>query len=269
MPSANVAVVAPPELFRPDAPVDHWIPLRTNRNGPIVKTAARHAPYDRVLFLDTDTFVAGDLTEVFNVLDAFDLALAHEPTRGWDYDTPAAKAFCELNTGLIAFRKNDKIDTFFSLWEKTYDAMRLEQNLKNDQPAFRTALWKSHALRHATLPSEYHLICGKGASIAWEAKLLHGRGNLPAIASIVNGEYGPRVFVPGWGLIFGYRGRRFWIKTFLSLGVNFLRMLINPGVLSPKQPPVNWLAADIDEIMKKEAQARTRDTACNNVADDN
>jgi hypothetical protein len=118
MPNVSVSVVAPRELFRPGAPVDHWIRLPSVRNGPIVKTAARLAPYDRVLFLDTDTYVAGDFTDVFNILDAFDLAVAHEPTRGWDYETPAAKAFCELNTGVIAFRKNEEVHAFFSLWEK-------------------------------------------------------------------------------------------------------------------------------------------------------
>jgi hypothetical protein len=95
--------------------------------------------------------------------------------------------------------------------------MHLEQGLRNDQPAFRTALWLSNKIRHATLPTEYHFICGKGAAIAWEAKLLHDRGNLSEISSIVNSSFGPRVFVRGWGLIFGYRGRRLWIKKFLSL----------------------------------------------------
>jgi len=244
MPHVKIAVIAPRELFRSEAPVDHWVSLPPGRSGPIVKTAARLAPYDRVLFLDSDTYVAGDVSDVFDILDAFDLAVAHEPTRGWDYNTAAAKAFCELNTGVIAFRKNKRTEAFFALWEKTFDAMWSEQGLRNDQPAFRTALWMSSEIRHATLPSEYNFICGKGNAVAWEVKLLHDRGDLPATASVINSGVGPRVFVPGWGLIFGYRGRRLWLKNYFCLTGNFLRVFLNPACLLPKRSPVNWLMLD-------------------------
>jgi hypothetical protein len=246
MPDINVAVIAPRELFRFGAPVNHWVPLPPGRSGPIVKTAARLAPYDRVLFLDTDTYVAGDISDLFSILDAFDLALAHEPTRGWDYETVAPKSFCELNTGVIAFKKSTRIEAFFDKWELKYDEMRSEQRLKNDQPAFRTALWMSTEIRHATLPSEYHFICGsgKGMAIAWEARLLHGRGDLSTFASVVNSQLGPRVFVPGWGVICGYRGRRLWIRSYLHLTSNFLRGLLNPRRLKTENSPVDWLKMD-------------------------
>jgi hypothetical protein len=242
MPDVKVAVIAPPDLFREGAPVDHWISLPPGRSGPIVKTAAYLAPYDYVLFLDSDTYFAGDVSDVFDVLEAFDLAATHEPTRGWDYNTTAAKGFCELNTGVIAFRKNERTEAFFALWEKIFDSMWSEQGLRNDQPAFRTALWMSSEIRHATLPSEYNFICGKGNAIAWEAKVLHDRGDLAATASIINSGSGPRVFVPGWGVIFGYRGRWLWVKNYLWLSGNFLRVFLNPACLRPKKTPVNWLA---------------------------
>jgi hypothetical protein len=240
MPDISVAVIAPPDLFRSGVMVDHWVPLPAGRTGPIVKTAARLAPYDQVLFLDTDTYIAGDISDVFSVLDAFDLALGHEPTRGWDYETDAAKAFCELNTGVIAFRKDEKVEAFFNRWELMYEKM------KKEQPSFRTALWMSAEIRHATLPSEYHFICAKGMAVAWEAKLLHDRGDLSSFASIINSDTGPRVFVPGWGLIHSYRGRRLWIRNYLRLTANFLRVLANPRSLCPKKSPVDWLKAEGD-----------------------
>src|SRR5262249_23107706 len=142
------------------------------------------------------------------------------------------------------FRKNQRTEAFFALWEKIFDSMLSEQGLRNDQPAFRTALWMSSEIRHATLPSEYHFICGKGNAIAWEAKVLHDRADLAAAASLVNSGVGPRVFVPGWGLIFGYRGRWLWIKNYLWLSGNFLRVFLNPGCLRSKRTPVNWLQSD-------------------------
>jgi hypothetical protein len=82
-----VAVVTTRELFRSEALVTDWIELPGGRSGPIIKTAARLAPYDRVIFLDTDTYVSGDLLDLFNILDAFDLVVAPDVTRGYDYET--------------------------------------------------------------------------------------------------------------------------------------------------------------------------------------
>src|SRR5688572_13104221 len=38
-------------------------------------------PFERTLYLDTDTRVICDLTDVFNLLDQFDIALAHAHKR--------------------------------------------------------------------------------------------------------------------------------------------------------------------------------------------
>src|SRR5437868_8197397 len=102
-----VTIVAPRELFRVEAAVTDWIELPKSRNGPIVKTASLLAPYERVIFVDTDTYVASDLAGLFDVLDVFDLAVAHDVTRGNDYGTQIVpRSFCEYNTGVIAFRNN-------------------------------------------------------------------------------------------------------------------------------------------------------------------
>ena len=39
------------------------------------------SPFDRTLMLDVDTYVVGEISEVFGILDAFDVAAAHAPQR--------------------------------------------------------------------------------------------------------------------------------------------------------------------------------------------
>ncbi len=40
-----------------------------------------HAPYERTLFLDTDTIIDYDISDMFDILDNFDIALAHDLAR--------------------------------------------------------------------------------------------------------------------------------------------------------------------------------------------
>ena len=107
MPDAGSAFVTKRELFRSHSAVIDWIELRQDRIGPIVKTDARLAPYDRVIFLDTDTFITGDLIGLFTLLDRFDFAFAPEPNGRPDHGTDAGvpQAFPEPNSGVFAFRK--------------------------------------------------------------------------------------------------------------------------------------------------------------------
>ena len=240
MPNARVAFIAPRELFRPDAPIDAWIELPIAAGGPIVKSAAYLAPFERVVFLDTDTFITDDLSSLFNILDVFDFALAHEPTRGWDYPSDVPPSFCELNTGVIAFRNNPKTRAFFDRWRRCYESILSQHGLKNDQPAFRSTLWSSPEIRHATLPNEYNMVCHKGAAIAWKALVLHGRGDIPAIAADINRKLGIRVILPGIGAFSGFRGRRFWIADYLRLSLGFLRVLFRPSLTQPGKSPVIW-----------------------------
>src|SRR5438105_2132920 len=78
IPDAQVALVCPTSLFRRDSIFDYHIALDENYSGPIVKTQAIKAPFDRVMLIDTDTLIAADLTDVFRVLEHFDIAAGHE-----------------------------------------------------------------------------------------------------------------------------------------------------------------------------------------------
>ena len=145
-----------------------------DRFGPFTQT-----PYQRTLFLDTDTLLLGSVHEVFEVLDRFDFACAHGPVRGTDSpellaDCPTA--FAEPNAGVIAYNRNAATLALFQRWAERYERQLIEfSHRKNDQPALRRVLWESN-VRFATLPPEYNLRTPFPVfSGRMPVKILHGR----------------------------------------------------------------------------------------------
>jgi hypothetical protein len=242
MPDARVALICPAELFTRNGVFDHYVVLEKGHSGPIIKAQAIAAPFDRVMLVDTDTLIARDLSDSFRILDHFDLAAAHEPTRGWDYPCDAPPAFCELNTGVLLFANNAQIRSLFGHWIEKYYEFRQAYGLLNDQPAFRATIWAADHIRIATLPSEFHCIVGKPVSIAWEARLLHGRGDLVSIEHEINARLGYRAFIPGWGQLMGFSGRKNLIRQYCRLTINFLKILLLPKwrADSSAAAPVQW-----------------------------
>jgi len=208
--------------------------------NPADKTLAILAPYGRAVFLDTDTLVTGDLDALFTILDRFDLAALPETRRGWNYALDGvSRAFAEFNTGVIAFRRTAAVERFFDAWKAEYAELRRTAHLTSDQPAFRSALWRS-ALQIAPIPSEYHFLTASPNYIMWDAKLMHGRGDLVGVASDVNRVLGPRAYVPNVGVVPGYHGRRGWLRETLRVAWRMARVLVK----QPRDPsslaPVKW-----------------------------
>lgn len=112
-------------------------------------------PYDRTIYLDTDTKVVTDLSDVFKVLDRFDIALAHAPervTRLRNYQMVIPDSFPQFNAGVMVYKKTEKVLKVLTDWKNTFH----EAKFRSDQITLREALWKSD-LRIATLPPEYNL----------------------------------------------------------------------------------------------------------------
>jgi hypothetical protein len=160
-----------------------------------------------VLFLDTDTRVCGAVTEIFEVLGAFDVAAAHAPIR-LDHRQPASlagrvpSAFPELNTGVIAFRRTAAVARFLERWRTLHlDSASHGDRALGDQAAFRVALYESD-LRVSVLPPEYNCRFTFPTYVHGPVRILHGRDpDLERIERELNGSVGPRVFVPGVGVL--------------------------------------------------------------------
>jgi hypothetical protein len=140
------------------------------------------SPFEKTLFLDTDTRLIAPIHDLITLLETFDIAHAHAPMRNTSsapFDLEGVPdAFTEPNSGVILYKKNEKTVELFRNWSSYYKS-QLDQKKKPipDQPALRLALYKSDA-RIYVLPPEYNLrtifpyFVGANAQV----KILHGRG---------------------------------------------------------------------------------------------
>lgn len=153
-----------------------------------------NTPYERTVYLDADTFVAGDITPMFSLLDKFDLAAAFSSQKLSKSSATVPDIFPEFNSGIFAY-KIDKVLVLFSNWLKLY-----KQKMKNpdsfdfkDEPPFREALYSSD-VRFAVLPTEWNYYIHFPHVVKGYVKILHGQGDLEAIEKQVNVNDDIRVF---------------------------------------------------------------------------
>jgi hypothetical protein len=159
-------------------------------------------PFERALFLDSDTIVCRPCAELFDLLDFCDFAAAAEPARHPDsYKAPGIPpCFAEINTGVMLYRNSEAVAQLLRDWLAL--AIAGQQKTPpdaHDQPAFREALAKSN-VRFYTLPPEYNLRADFPAFLpAWaELKILHARkGDLAAMRELIDSSSKIRVFLPG------------------------------------------------------------------------
>ena len=149
--------------------------------------AALALPVDNFVFFDSDVYAIKPFTDIFTILDHYDLASAHAPARqttNMPFQMP--DAFCEFNTGVLAFRNTDLIAVLFRHWRDVL-IQHAAVTGDNDQAPLRMALWDMPAIKVWVLPPEYNCRFGFGGFAAGEVKLLHGRSDtLGAIASHIN-----------------------------------------------------------------------------------
>jgi hypothetical protein len=135
------------------------------------------APFEHTLYLDSDTMVVDDISEMFGLLDRFDIAVAHAHKRNfhltaefWRRNIPPS--FPQFNSGVVLYKNSPQVSSFLRNWRDSFHAA----GIKKDQVTLRELLWLSD-LRIATLPPEYNIRYQKYIRI-WNAaearpKILH------------------------------------------------------------------------------------------------
>ncbi len=192
-----------------DPGIDLVLPARRQGEDPFLLKirGMRAVEEERFVFLDTDTWVIADVSELDRLLGDFDIAAAHAPVRLQSNLWPETKPFLadvpecfpEYNTGVIAVRRSAALDAMLARWEELYAAQLRNPAVPRtqDQASFRRALYESR-LRLATLPTEYNCRFPYPASICGTVKILHGHGSpamLDRIAARVNRQRGFRVIL--------------------------------------------------------------------------
>jgi len=160
--------------------------------------AMTRSPFAQTIYLDTDTFVAAEITELFELLERFDIAAAHAPAYlGFDPEIP--RAFYELNTGVIAYRERPAVKQLLADWRQTYLAWVKEPpfelaHIGDEQPVLRRCLWRSQLSVYVIGP-EYNYRTTQPGRLVGPVRIIHGRpGDYPALVAHLNQRPGPRTF---------------------------------------------------------------------------
>jgi hypothetical protein len=190
-------------------------------------------PYDRFVFLDTDTHVAGDLGELFELLRGHDV-IGHQLFEGHDYRmAEAPDVFPEFNTGVLGFRRGPAVERLFVRWRELYTEYRARNTgghydyaNVSDQKSFRVALYQS-GVRTAVLGPEFNFIVQHVQFACAAVKILHGRpfSELERIERVVNARLGQRAWVPILDLcVRQHQTAGGWARIAFRAGLQTLRM---------------------------------------------
>jgi hypothetical protein len=208
------------QVVRIDEPVEAWGDSILSQN---------HFPYDKNLYLDADTYVCGDISDLFDILDTFDLATKHDASRGrynaeiWEeLDVAIPPSFPEHNCGVVVYNDCNSIRTLFEDWTNTYHGYEYDRN----QPAFRMSLYESD-VKFSTIPSEYNFRVDRVGYACGEVKILHKcssnatKTELSDIANRINHVTGKRVITwddyPCRVVPQSHRGHKYLLKSYKDL----------------------------------------------------
>ena len=160
--------------------------------------------FDQAIFIDSDTWFAAGIEDVFDTLTHFDIAMSLAPIHLAPVAESAGiynqleptipEALGEWNGGLIAARVDETFRRFVKQWSEQFS--RCEAlGFERDQASLRTTLVASR-LRIATLPPNYNFRVNLRQTVVRSVKLFHGHGDLPRIAAAVNRLGGLRHYTP-------------------------------------------------------------------------
>ncbi len=181
---------------------DPVIRVGNARMGIADKLEMQRAPFERVLFLDTDTLVLGPLDEVFDLLGHFDLVY-HQPTSGYHYRLPGVPpVFSEPNTGVIGWRRGPGAEAFFANWRERFLEYEGEMGREWDQRSFRHAVLLTPGVRPGPLTAEFNFMPYKPKVANRAVVVMHGRPfeEIERVGRLMNERAGPRAYVPKIGV---------------------------------------------------------------------
>ena len=134
-----------------------------------------NSPYEKTVFLDCDTFVCSDISELFNILEIADFATTQETSKhtGQLKSIRYKNILPEFNTGVMVFKKSDHVTKLFDDWLNVC----VSQNIKFDMPGFREAVIENFGeLHYSILPEEYNAHGFQSMIILYDdIKIIHGR----------------------------------------------------------------------------------------------
>lgn len=191
-------------LLRVETPVrdrQDWLRIRLENLD--------RTPFERTLYLDTDTWVVEmeAVGDFFDLLDRFDLvtpkafgrrlAVYREEDSSVLPTVEAPDAFPTHHAGIFAFVGTDAFRSLLDVWRSSFERHVEEwPELQNDQPALREAIFQTD-IAIGTVAPEYCFRLGFPQYLMGPVKIIHGRAaNVSEVASKVNSRTDGRVYYP-------------------------------------------------------------------------
>lgn len=201
-PKAHISLVTDRQVDI--AEIDHLILLEIDKSDPkgsknYKAQGMLHTPYERTLYIDTDTWFIEGCTELFPLLEYHDMLIAHSPgdQRLVTNSDRVLWGYLGYNAGVIAYRKSDAIESLFKAWY-----LKCRENVyRGDQPPLMDALLE-HRVKIYVLQPHYNLRLPFLVSVpGFKVKILHGRHrDFEKVAGIVNKDIEQqRVWNPNTG----------------------------------------------------------------------
>jgi hypothetical protein len=205
MPELPVALASDLAALPQGGPFDLLVPVPDARreHGDKIAPLLR-SPFERTLFLDSDTYVCRPFPELFAIAERFELAFCHDTWRQ-GFPMPVPAAFVHANSGVLLYRLTPAVRRLFADWAALYWRMyeqgprRLGDDWLGDQSPLQQVLWDSQ-VRFYVLPGEYNYRtwCANFVGAQGEVAIIHGRdADLAQLARrLLPAQRRPRVFLP-------------------------------------------------------------------------
>lgn len=158
----KVCVFAP-EKYRDtlETDCDYFFTMDSKLQRPKIEFISQ-SPFKNTVYLDSDTVIDQNISDLFLLLKKYDFAAAFCHSRKREnYSKLISKyreipySFSEINTGVMVFNNSDLVRDLFVSWKKYYYDFLPKTN-GWDQPSFRVALWESN-VKLCHLPPEYNI----------------------------------------------------------------------------------------------------------------
>jgi hypothetical protein len=159
--------------------VDNTICIDHNHNWGLI--SPNMIPYERTLYLDTDTYICSNLNPLFKLLDNFDIAAAHSPQRVKDIaadesvtEEEIPESFPLYQAAVMLYKDSKEVRSFFENWNYLFNKYSNKSGYEHNQPTLRIALYQSN-LDICTVTMEYNMRPPYSGFVNGEVKILHGR----------------------------------------------------------------------------------------------
>lgn len=203
-----------------------------------------NTPYKKTIYLDCDTIVAGNISEIFSMLEEYDLATSNPPFKNKNYKPDSFQA------GIVFYRMNEVVKKFLKLWNENYDRI----NDGNDQPSFRRMLLQL-PISLFIFPPNYNFRSPFASYVNGKIKIFHDH-NLSRVSerirevfvNYLNGDSKERYWFPRKGVLefprkIGVINKKLSFLDRLIVRRKFspIKKLINYYILKSFPWLINWI----------------------------